>query len=169
MDTVKERILKCFEKNRQRPDWPFEESHFLDFLTFPPAKKKTASYSFKASGKYYRFMQCIELEFGICLSLADTDRNYSVDSLVKKVEDRLTKSRGNLIILKNRNAEKPKYLFEIFASILLSCTYFRFGINWVSITLTLLLTLSSCFIFYTRKSFKKHNSALAKRILEIHG
>ena len=36
---IKEKILKLFKEERQRPDLEFEESRFLDFLTFPAHSK----------------------------------------------------------------------------------------------------------------------------------
>ena len=117
---IKNIILRIFNEERQKPDTDFSESHFLDFLTFPAHSKNTIKNTFKGVRRYYRFMGKLELEFGICFSIPDLDKYYSIDSITKKVIERINKRRGNLMILKRRNEEKDKYGFEITMTILLN-------------------------------------------------
>ena len=95
---IKDKILEIFNSERKNPSADFNESHFMDFLTYPAHPKNTIKNSFKGVRKYYRFMDKLELEFGICFSLQDLDKYYSVDQLCKKVLDRIKKGKGN-----NRN------------------------------------------------------------------
>jgi hypothetical protein len=88
---VKTKILEIFQQERQKPDASFDESHFLDFLTFPPHGKDNIQNSFKGVKKYHQFMDKLELEFEICFTLSDRDRGYSIDKITKKVTERIGK------------------------------------------------------------------------------
>ena len=162
---IKNIILKIFKKERQKPDAEFSESHFLDFLTFPAHPKDTIKNTFKGVRRYYRFMGKLELEFGICFSIPDVDKYYSIDSITKKVIERINKRRGNLMILKRRNEEKEKYGFEIIMSILLILIYILLGLNLISITLTIFIGIAFYWILSSKIRDKKHNKKLTKKIL----
>ena len=43
---IKERVLKIFRQCRSKADAPFDESHFMDFLLYPPAKKTSFAIHF---------------------------------------------------------------------------------------------------------------------------
>lgn len=81
---IRERILKIFNFCRKRADAPFEESHFMDFLLFPPSEKDQIRNSFRGANKHGDFMRKIELEFGICFTLSDYDSTFSLDAFTKK-------------------------------------------------------------------------------------
>jgi acyl carrier protein len=163
---IKDIILKIFKEERQKPDTDFSESHFLDFLTFPAHSKNTIKNSFKGVRRYYRFMDKLELEFGICFPLPDLDKYYSIDSITEKVTERINKRRGNLMILKRRNEEKEKYSFEIILTILLIVIYISLGLNLISIALTIFIGIAIYWILSSKIHNKKHNKKLNKRILE---
>jgi hypothetical protein len=71
---VRTKILEIFQEERQKPDTNFEESHFLDFLTFPPHRKDNIKNSFKGVKRYHQFMDKLELDFEICFTLSELDR-----------------------------------------------------------------------------------------------
>lgn len=157
---IRSKILDLFNKVRQRPNTDFNELHFLDFLSNPPRPKDTIKNSFKGARQYYRFMDSLELEFAICFTLSDLDKYYSVDSLTKKVMERLQKGRGNLMILKQRNEEKDKYWIDITLSVILLLTYFWLGLHWLPILLTMLFAIAIWWIIGSRIHNKKHNKKL---------
>jgi len=163
---IKETILKIFKEEKQKPDADFSESHFLDFLTFPAHSKNTIKNSFKGVRRYYRFMDKLELEFGICFSLPDLDKYYSIDSITKKVTERINKRRGNLMILKRRNEEKEKYSFEIILTIILIVIYILLGLNLISIALTIFIGIAIYWILSSKIHNNQHNKKLTKKILE---
>lgn len=163
---IKETILKIFKEEKQKPDADFSESHFLDFLTFPAHSKNTIKNSFKGVRRYYRFMDKLELEFGICFSLPDLDKYYSIDSITNKVTERINKRRGNLMILKRRNEEKEKYSFEIILTIILIVIYISLGLNLISIALTIFIGIAIYWILSSKIHNKQHNKKLTKKILE---
>ncbi|GAB2503491.1 hypothetical protein [Algoriphagus taiwanensis] len=157
---VREKILDLFNKERQIPNGEFNESHFLDFLTNPPHHKDTIKNSFRGVRRYYRFMDAIELEFAICFTLSDLDKYYSVDSLTKKVLERLTKGRGNLMILKQRREEKENYWIEILLTTILLLTYFWLGFHWLPILLTVIFGVTIWWILSSKIHNKEHNKKL---------
>lgn len=164
---IKDIILRIFNEERQKPDAVFSESHFLDFLTFPAHSKNTIKNTFKGVRRYYRFMGKLELEFGICFSIPDLDKYYSIDCISKKVIERINKRRGNLIILKRRNEEKDKYGFEITMTILLILIYILLGLNLMSIILTIVIGIAIYWILSSKIHDKQHNKKLTKKILGI--
>ncbi len=157
---VRDRILVLFNKERQTPNADFDKSHFLDFLSSPPHSKDTIKNSFRGVRRYYRFMDSLELEFGICFSLSDLDRYYSVDSLTKKVLQRIDKSRGNLMILKQRSEQKETYRIEILLTAILISTYFWLGIHWLTILLTVTFGIAIWWILSSKIYNRQHNKKL---------
>ena len=160
---VRDRILVLFNKERQTPNADFNESHFLDFLTRPPHSKDTIKNSFKGVKRYYRFMDSLELEFSICFKLSELDRYYSVDSLTKKVLERINKGRGNLMILKMRNEQKETYWIEIVLTAILLSTYFWLGIHWLTILLTITFGIAIYWILNSKIHSRQHNKKLTAK------
>lgn len=162
---IKDAILRIFNEERQKPNADFSGSHFLDFLTFPAHSKNTIKNSFRGVRRYYRFMNKLELEFGICFTLPDLDKYYSIDGIIKKVVERMNKRRGNLMILKRRNEEKERYGFELIMSILLIIIYIGFGLNLISIILTIFIGFAIYWILSSKIHDKQHNKKLSKKLL----
>lgn len=163
---IKNKILQLFNEKRKNQKSKFDESHFLDYLTFPPKAKGQIKNSFYGVRKFYRFMDCIELEFGICFTLSDLDNpNYSIDQLTKKVQERMKKRKGNIILIKQRIADKNKYYIELFLLIVLLFSYFRYKFHLISIILTILTSLIFYWITTTKINNRIHNNKLYKIIM----
>lgn len=162
---IKERILKVFHLARQKPDSEFDETHFLDYLTYPPHRKNLIKGTFRGSRKYYRFMDGIELEFGICFPLSDLDNYYSIDSLTKKVIERINKKRGNVMVLKERLKTKDRYLFESILLILLALLYITLGVHWLSLTMTFIFSAVIYWTISSKVYDRQHNKKLSSIIL----
>lgn len=157
---IKEKILEQFSKTRKYPSAYFDESHFLDYLTYPEHRKDSIKNSFKGVRAYYRFMNALELEFGICFTLSDLDTYYSVEGLTKKVIERISKRRGNLMILKQRNGEKDRYLMEIGLILVLIGLNVWLGLHWVTVITTIVFGI----VIYWLVSAKNHNRNHNKRL-----
>ena len=161
---VQIKILEIFQSERRNASAEFDATHFMDFLTHPAHKKNTLKNSFRGVRKYYRFMDKLELEFGICFRLSDLDQYYSVDKLTKKVLERIQKGKGNKMILQRRNQEKEKYIIELVLLIILAGLFYWKGIHWISITLTILFGIAICWIvsskIYNKQHIKKMNERL---------
>lgn len=163
---IKNKILEIFKSERSNPSAEFNESHFMDFLTNPAHPKNTIKNSFKGVRKYYRFMDKLEIEFRICFSLSDLDEYYSINKLTKKVLERIKKSKGNKMILKRRNENKEKYTSEIALIIILIGLFYWQGVNWVSITTTILFGIIIYWLLSNKIYYKKHIKKMNERLSE---
>jgi hypothetical protein len=157
---IRESILQVFQTRRQRPNTPFDEDNFLNYLTYPPGRKGSVKGTFVGARKYYRFMDSIEIKFGICFRLADLDKNYSLQNLTNKVKERLSKKAGNLQILSQREKYRDTYIFETVLIGLLIMIYFAFGFHWLSIVLTIGVGLILYWTFSSRYHSRQHNKKL---------
>ena len=161
---VRKRILTLFSDEQEKSGLEFEESHFMDFLTNPPHPKNSIKNSFKGVRKYYSLMNKIELEFGICFGLPDLDRYYSVDSLTKKIQDKIGNKRSNKMILQRRLEEKENYKIEVAVAVIAVLSYFIIGINWFSIILTFISILVIKYLLRKKSNERIHNRQLKKII-----
>jgi hypothetical protein len=162
---IKEKILELFQLERQKPNADFDESHFLDYLIYPTAKTNSLKNTFKGARKYYRFMDRIELEFEICFRLSELDKYYSVDKLVEKVQERISKKKGNILILKERMGQKDFYRFElVLIAILLGC-YIWVGFNWLFLTVVFLSGIAIFWTVTARLHNKRHNKKLSQKLI----
>ncbi|TGV03785.1 DUF3021 domain-containing protein [Flavivirga rizhaonensis] len=164
-EEVKNKILEIFKSERSNPSSDFNENHFMDFLTNPAHQKNTIKNSFRGVRKYYRFMDKLELEFGICFSLSDLDKYYSVDKLTKKVLERIKKGKGNKMILQRRNEEKEKYIFETVLLLILIGMFYWQGLNWISILTTILFGLVIYWILSSKIYNKAHIKKMNQRLM----
>ncbi|UOE39148.1 hypothetical protein [Chryseobacterium oryzae] len=160
------KILELFNKKREKANTKFDESHFLDYLTFPPKNKGQIKNSFKGVRKYYRFMDSLEIEFSICFTLSDLDNPYySVEQLTKKVQERINKRKGNLIIIKQRIAEKDKYYFEFLLILILTTAFFIFKTYWIPLLIAIIFSPIFYWITMSKINNRKHNKELYKKII----
>jgi hypothetical protein len=100
-EELKTIILEIFNTTRQSSGTDYDESHFMDYLIQPPSHRDNIKNSFKGVRKYYNFFSAVELRFGICFSLSDQDKFYSVDKFVLKTKERIENSRGNKMIIRH--------------------------------------------------------------------
>lgn len=163
---IREKILELFQLERQRPNTEFDEAHFLDYLVSPPSRDNSLKNTFKGARKYYRFMKRVELEFRICFRLSEQDGYYSVDKFTQKVKERINKRKGNIMILKQRTAEKDRYYFESSLISILLGLYIWLGVNFVTLTLTFLIGVVVFWTLSARIHEKRHNKMLYQRLLE---
>ena len=162
--------MEIFKRERKNPAANFEESHFMDYLTHPAHPKNTIKNSFRGVRKYYRFMDQLELEFAICFSicfsLSDLDRYYSIDSLTKKVLQRIGKGKGNRMILQRRLETKgkmhePHYWIELILGTSTIGFFIWQGLNWISILVAGIFGFAIYWILNSKIYDKKHNQKLA--------
>jgi hypothetical protein len=96
------RILELFEKHRALPGAPFDQAHFLDFLLASPKRKDAVRNSFGGLRRFNAFVEEVQFEFGVCLSLRDCEANYSLDRFVERVLELQKTRRGSLMSLNNQ-------------------------------------------------------------------
>lgn len=165
-EELKAEILKIFDKVRQLPGSDFDESHFLDFLIHPASRKNNIKNSFKGVRKYYNFFSAVELRFGICFSLSDQDRFYSVDQFVSKTKERIGNSRGNKMIIKQRVSEKDHYYIEFFLTLTLALVIAFFKIHFITVIGVIFYGVALWWIVGSRLKSKRHDRELYKIIMK---
>jgi hypothetical protein len=81
----RERILAIFEAHREQPGAAIDESHFLDFLLAAPDRKRAVYDSYAGMQRLDAFIDQLQLEYGVYISRADHDANYTLDRFVARV------------------------------------------------------------------------------------
>lgn len=163
---IKNKILEIFNLKRDKPNTRFDESHFLDYLTYPAKEKGQIKNSFVGVRKFHRFLDCVELEFGICFTLSDLDNPYySIDNLTKKVQERLNKRTGNIIIIKQRIAQKDNFYIEFILLSILISLYIFLKLHLIPIAFTILFGIFFYWITISKLSNNRHNKNLYEVIM----
>jgi hypothetical protein len=164
-EEIKIIILDTFKRIRQKPEAYFDELRFLDYLIEPPASKDNIKNSFKGVRKYYQFFEAIELVFGICFTLSDQDKFYSIDKFVTKTRERIENVRGNKMIIRQRVTEKDHYYFEFFLTLVLMLLVLYFKIHFVSLVVIIFYGIALWWILGSKLRDKLHNKKLHKVII----
>ncbi|MEJ7557084.1 MAG: hypothetical protein WKF66_02175 [Pedobacter sp.] len=164
-EEIKDKILEQFSKMRRNPNGYYTESHFLDYLTYPEHRKDSLKNSFKGVKAYYDFMYRLELEFVICFTLSDLDKYYSVEGLTKKVAERISKGRGNLMIINQRNQKTDNYYIEVGLFALLAVLYFWLGLHLVTFLTTIAFVIAIHWILRSKIRSQIHNKKLTKKLI----
>lgn len=163
-EAITQKILDIFQEARKNPSADYDSSHFMDFLNDPPYEKNTIKNSFIGVRKYYRFMDALELEFGICFSLSDLDKYYSVDTLTKKVLARINKGKGNKMILQRRLEEKNSYWIEIMLFIIPILIFLWLGLHLITIIVAIFCEIGIYWILSNKNYDKRHNKRMTERL-----
>lgn len=99
---ARKKIIELFEKHRATPGAPCDEAHFLDFLLAKPKSKRAVYNSFGGPRRFNAFVDDVQYEFAVCLSMKDRNENYPLAKFVSRVLE-LQKSRcGSLKSLDNQ-------------------------------------------------------------------
>jgi hypothetical protein len=99
---TRQKILAAFERHRQTPGAPFDESHFVDFLIASPKAKHAVHGSFGGLRRFNAFIDEVQYEFAVCFSLKDRDADYSLAQFVERIEELQKSRRGSLASLSNQ-------------------------------------------------------------------
>jgi hypothetical protein len=119
MTDVRARIIELFEKHRQTPGAPYDESHFLDFLLAKPKKKRAVYNSFRGLRRYNAFIDEVQYELAVCFSNKDRDSLLSLDKFVACVIERRKSPRGSKMALKFQSDDRADWGFLALADFLL--------------------------------------------------
>ncbi len=163
-EELRTQIIEVFQRNRQTPAADYDESRFLDFLLTPPTSKNNIKNSFKGVRRYYRFFEDIELTFGVCFSLSDQDRFYSIDQFIKKTNERIGKGRGNKQILDRRLDEKDHYFIELILTAILAVVIYFFQLHIITFFTAFGYGIAIWWIVGSKLRSKRHNKQLSKII-----
>lgn len=94
---VRETVRRLFENARKRKGSPAEHDRFLAYLTHPPARAgRGVRDTFAGRFRYVRFMESVQLEFGICFTNAEWDKGLSLEAFTALVFTKATKPPSRL-------------------------------------------------------------------------
>ncbi|HET6777632.1 MAG TPA: hypothetical protein VFH26_01960 [Gemmatimonadales bacterium] len=100
---IRKRLLSIFEQVRQSPGAPYEPERLLAFLTDPPAPEgRRVADSFAGRRRVVRFMNAIQLESGICFTVKEWDRGFSLEELANLVAVKMAKPDQGLRLARQR-------------------------------------------------------------------
>lgn len=118
-ENIKNQIVALFEKHRAKPGAPYEDDHFLDFLLEKPKTKRAVYNSFRGLRRFNAFLDDVQYEFAVCLSLQDREANYSLSRFVARVEELQKSCRGSLKSLDNQIKAGPGWRVLVVADLVL--------------------------------------------------
>lgn len=105
---IRQDVLKRFEENRRDKGSPFNEQSFIDWLV--PESKQTGGIhnSFEGKRRFYSFWHQVQLDHGVCFSLKDQEKAYTLDGFVSRIEELKLNPKRSKAALRHQ----MKYGFE---------------------------------------------------------
>jgi hypothetical protein len=150
---TRDQALAAFERFRAVPGAPFEESHFLDYLVANSARRGSTSNG-EGRRRLIDFIEAIQLEYGICFSLADLDRSFSLDAFVERANVLQASRRGSLASLKTQERADPGWTAVVLLDLILVgiSVHFRSTPVVPVILLFLAVLLSAAFAVFANRN-----------------
>ena len=92
MGTTADGVIRIFESMRQAPGAAYQSERLLAYLTQPPAATgRRVRDTFAGRRRFVRFMEALQLEFGICFTNEEWERGLGLSELTGLIEAK----RGN--------------------------------------------------------------------------
>lgn len=113
-DFIHLKVLEIFNKYRKNFKDEFDSSQFLDFLITNHTNPGDFRNSFVGLHRFHEFLDEIQLFFGICFSIKDSEKNYSLDEFCERIEYLINTPRSSKASFRNRsNSHFDSNLFTI--------------------------------------------------------
>ncbi|MGH8029220.1 MAG: hypothetical protein ACREO3_04705 [Arenimonas sp.] len=96
-------VVELFERHRQRPGTPFVESDFLAHLLAAPGPGRALRDSFAGLRRMHAFLDAAQLEFAVCYSIKDRERDYTLDGFVQRTTQLMATRKASLASLRNQD------------------------------------------------------------------
>jgi hypothetical protein len=89
---IRDAVVRLFETARQSEGGEYDPERFLAFLTEIPAPTgRRAADTFNGRRRFVRFMDAVQMEFGVCFSNDDWNRGFTMDQFVERIEMKIAK------------------------------------------------------------------------------
>ena len=159
------RILAAFEKHRATPGVDFPEEGFLNHLMANPKGPRAVRNSFSGLRRFNAFIDEVQLEFGICFSVDDLEKSYSLPRFVTRVQELEESPRGSMTSLNNQIRAGPGWgVFVVGNLVLLALTVaIRDSRVWLAIVAVAAVLANVAFFEFYRR-VRKYQRQLAMRI-----
>jgi hypothetical protein len=166
---IRASVLRLFEEARQDKAGPFEAGRFLAFLTHPPATNgRRVSDTFAGRRRFVRFMESVQLEFGVCFTNEDWESGFTLDRFVERIVAKMAKPHLARRLAEERLAEAQAALVRTptkFGFLTLPLLVFAVAGNHLSIrilSMLLWIAIVGGVILLTSKSYLSAESLLAR-------
>jgi hypothetical protein len=158
-------ITRLFEKARQANSETYDAKRFLAFLTAPPAPGgNRVADTFAGRRRFVRFMQSVQLQFGICFTNQEWERGYTLEDFANLVEAKIKRPADADKLSQKRLRESRNSLvtdplkFGLFAIPILVASFAMHNVlariilalTWIGIV-SLSLFLNMQVYFYSKK------------------
>jgi hypothetical protein len=165
-DAIRERVLAIFAQHRIRPDAPYEEDHFLDYLPEnPEGKKGFTSNRFAGLRRRNAFIQEVEREFMVCFGTKDFERNYSLPHFVERVAALQASPRSSHAALQARfKARSGLGAVLTVDLVLVGLALVLRASPWLAVMLVLAAAGFSSWALTAILGAGRHNRALGRRL-----
>lgn len=89
---IREAVVRLFEAARQSKGGDYDPDRFLAFLTEVPAPTgRRVADTFRGRRRFVRFMDVVQMEFGVCFSNEDSERGFTMDEFVERIAMKVAK------------------------------------------------------------------------------
>ena len=89
---IREAVVRLFEMARQSKGEQYDPDRFLAFFTGSPAPTgRRVADTFGGRRRFVRFLEAVQLEFGVCFSNEDRDRGFTMEEFVQCIETKIAK------------------------------------------------------------------------------
>ena len=168
---IRRTTIDIFQKNRSKKSEYFNEDYFLTYLIATPQQNHKIGHihnSFDGNRRHNSFLDDIQLEFAICFSFKDKDKNYSLEKFISRIEELTNNKRATNSALNYRLNQKYGWhrlvIINLVFLIILFQGFKRNIILGVFLgTLVLGINLLSIFIYQKEKTYYQK----LKRIVDL--
>jgi len=129
-----------FEKHRESQNAVFDPEHFLDFLLVHSEKSQSIRNSFKGLRRLNAFLEAVQMEFGVCFSQEEIEKNWGLKEFSALLERKQKNRNGSLNAAKRKLREAESKAFsepiKVFIAVavisgLFSGLWTRTTVKWV--------------------------------------
>jgi len=99
---IRAAIIRSFEEHREKPDAPFEEANFLNFLMADGRALQDLRNGFAGLKRLNAFYETLQLECSVYLDTNETELSWSVGSLAERIAQRQENAQRQVGLAKGR-------------------------------------------------------------------
>ena len=164
---LRKRLVAIFDECRKKPDSPFDEERFLDYLIEPPSKHGQIRSGFAGNRRYVRFIAKVQTEFSVCFSKKDWDTNYSLDGFAQRIQSLRQKPEGSVRSLRNSMAHSDSNAVIFVNIVLLLFVALSRSVEWLFLVAIAVWLCVNSWMFWFYRRERNYRRALLNRIEEL--
>jgi hypothetical protein len=107
---IHDTVVRLFESAREAKGSPYEPERILAYLTEPPAPRRRSADTFAGRRRFVRFMDSLQLEFGVCFTSQEWDRGLGLDELVDLIQKKRASPKQQARLARKRLDEARRQL-----------------------------------------------------------